>query len=174
MKNSNILIYSATGYFLGEMEIETSLKTVPLVNLTWWTNPFIDNSYSNHHLCFAFENGTIMLYNDQHDNKPIKFKLDVHQVIKVEWNHAGNILAIACSYIENTETKYCINFYSNKGNFIKCFKIPNYMSCFCWDKMSTKLAITTESLVLFTLIKPKHCWTYFQNTLVYSFIKELE
>lgn len=174
IKNANVLIYSATGYLLGEMEVEASLRSVPLVSLTWWTNLFIENYYSDHHLCFAFENGTILLYNDHNDTKPLRIRIDVHQVIRAEWNHSGIILAIAASYIENTETKYCVYFYSNKGIFIKIFKIPNFISSFCWDKMSTKLAITTESLVLFTLIKPKYNWTYFQNTLVYSYIRELE
>jgi WD repeat-containing protein 35 len=174
VRNNNILVYSATGYLIGEMEIESNLKNVQLVNLTWWSNPFIENNFSDHHLCLAFDNGWIQLHNDQNDNKPIKFKLDVNQIIKAEWNHSGTILAVAGSYLENTETKYSVFFFTNKGVFLKNFKISNYLTSFCWDKMSTKLAITTESLVLFTLVKPKYNWTFFQNTLVYSYVKEIE
>ena len=96
-------------------------------------------------------------------------------MIKAEWNPNGDMIAVGGNVIENGERKDGINFYSSEGQLLKVLKIPNTaITSFCWDSIGTKLAITTESIILFALVKQKYKWSYFSDTLVFSFMQESE
>ena len=122
----------------------------------------------------AFANGMVFLYDDYQDLKPLKFVTDFSEIIYADWNPSGDIIAIAGSILDQTvnEKREAVNFYSPEGILLKVLKIPNPITCFCWDGNGTKLAITTESIILFALVKPRYKWTYFSDTLVYSFMTE--
>jgi WD repeat-containing protein 35 len=176
-QNSNIVIFSCSGYQIGEMEIEPMLRNVRIASMCWWTNPFSEGQSStlDKHLMIAFHNGMILLFDDYQDTKPIKIITEFTQIIQAEWNPSGDIIAVAGFVMENAERKDGVHFYSAEGNLLKVLKIPNtVITSFCWDSIGTKLAITTESIILFALVKQKYKWTYFSDTLVYSFMQESE
>jgi WD repeat-containing protein 35 len=174
---SNIIVFSSSGYQLGEMEIEPILRNIKIVTLSWWTNSFSENQASTleKHLMAAFTNGMILLYNDYEDTKPFKFVTEFTEIIKAEWNPAGDLIAV-CGFInEGGERRDSINLYSIEGELLKVLRMPNNsITSFAWDSNGTKLAITTEGLILFALVKQKFKWTYFSDTLVYSFMQESE
>jgi WD repeat-containing protein 35 len=176
-ENSNIIVFSCSGYQIGEMEIEPMLKNVPISSISWWTNRFSDNRAStlSKHLLIAFTNGIIHLYNDYSDTKPLKVVTEFSNIISAEWNPSGDIIAVAGYNVEAGERKDQVHFYSAEGGLIKILKVPNcVITSFCWDHIGTKLAITTESIILFALIKQRYKWTYFSDTLVYSYMQESE
>lgn len=175
--NSNLIVFSSSGYQIGEMEIEPMLKSVKIVSISWWTNPISENQSvtMDKHLMIAFTNGIIMLFNDYQDTKPIKFVTEFTEIIKADWNPTGDLIAVAGFVLENGDRKDGVNFYSSEGILEKVLKIPNTtISYFCWDAYGTKLAITTDSIILFALVKKVYNWGYFSDTLVYSFMQEAE
>ncbi len=158
------------------MEIEPMLKNIKIINISWWTNPFSENQASTleKHLMIAFENGMIFLYDDYQDTKPFKIITEFTDITKAEWNPTGDIIAVSGFSNDGQERKDALNFYSVNGEILKTLKIPSIITSFCWDGLGNKIAITTESLILFTLFKQKYKWTYFNDTLVYSFMTETE
>ena len=176
-ENSNIIVFSASGYQIGEMEIEPMLRSIKIANISWWTNRMSEGRSStlDKHLLVAFTNGIIHLYNDYSDTKPIKVVTEFSNIICAEWNPCGDMIATAGFVLEAGDRKDSVHFYNSDGILIKVLKIPNcVVTSFCWDSIGTKVAITTESIILFALIKQKYKWTYFCNTLVYSFMQEAE
>lgn len=158
------------------MEIEPMLKNVNIISMSWWTNHFSENQVStlDRKLMVAFKNGMIFLYNDYMDTKPFKIITEFTEITKAEWNPLGDIIAVTGFSTEGNERKDDISFYSPQGEILKTLKIPSIITSFCWDGLGNKIAITTESLILFTLVKQKYKWTYFNDTLVYSFMTETE
>jgi hypothetical protein len=127
------------------------------------------------HLFIAFTNGIINLYNDFSDTRPFKVVTDFSNIISAEWNPSGDIIAVAGFNVDAGERKDQVHFYTAEGALVKILKVPNcVITSFCWDNIGTKLAITTESIILFALIKQRYKWTYFSDTLVYSFMQESE
>lgn len=174
--NYNIIVFSLSGYQIGEMEIEPMIKNIKIVSLKWWTNPFSENQTATleKRLMIAFANGMIFLYDDYQDTKPFKIITEFNEITKAEWCPSGEIFAVSGFTNENQERKDALTFYSINGEILKTLKIPSVITSFCWDGFGTKIAITTESLILFTLVKQKYKWTYFNDTLVYSFMTETE
>ena len=152
------------------------LKNVKIISMSWWTNPFSENQTSTleKHLLIAFTNGIIFLYDDYLDTKPLKIITEYSEITKAEWNPSGEIIAVSGYSTENNERKDGLTFYSAIGEIVKIMKIPTIITSFCWDGFGNKIAITTESLILFMLVKEKYKWTYFNDTLVFSFMTETE
>ena len=176
-KNNNMVIFSSSGYQIGELEIDPILKNVMISKLSWWTNPYGEsNNTLEKHLMVAFSNGIILLYDDYYDTKPFKIITEFNEIKGCEWNPSGDMIAVSgIIYGNNTEERRdVISFYSPLGNLLKTLKINSLITSFSWDSFGTKLAICTDSIILYALIKPKYKWTYFSNTLVYSFMTESE
>jgi len=174
--NYNIIIFSKSGYQVGEMEIEAALKSVKIANLSWWTNTFSENQNSTleKHLMIAFSNGVILFYDDYQDTKPFKLVTDFSEICNAEWNQMGDVIAVSGILMEGAERKDAIIFYSSQGEMFKILRVPSMISDFTWDAQGTKLAIATESVILFALVKQRYKWTYFSETLVYCFMQETE
>lgn len=170
--NHNITVFSASGYQVGEMEIPQDLRNVKIATISWWSSPYSESlmNIEDKHLVIAFINGTILLYDNHQDLDPIRISSEHKKINKAQWNPNGDILAVSGIYVEKGEKKESINFYSWKNlELLTTIKIPNQITCFCWESHGTKLAITTESFILFCLVKPKYKWCYFSDTLVYSY-----
>lgn len=174
--NSNIIIFSVNGYQIGEMEIPLHLLQLKVAEITWWTNSLIENKtiVDNKHLAIVYENGTILLFDNHHDLKPYEIKTEFIKVTKAQWSPNGELLAISGIIKEGEEYKDCISFYSNSGQYFQDIKLTNKISSFCWESYGSKLVITTEGFLLYCLIKPEYKWTYFSQTLVYSFMTDSE
>ncbi len=142
------------------------MQPLKIAEIAWWTNPLIENKtiVDNKHLALIYENGTILLFDNQHDIKPYEFKTEFKKIKKAQWSPNGIIQ-------EKDEFKDCISFYNNSGKYFQDLKLSNKITSFCWESYGSKLAITTEGFLLFCLIKPEYKWT---NTLVYSFMTDSE
>lgn len=177
VENFNIIVFSSSGYQIGEMEIDPAIRPNRIVTLSWWTNPISENISAtlDKHLMVVFKNGLIFLYDDYQDTKPFQFSTHFSEVTQAQWSPNGEIIAVAGSITESGDRRDSVNFYSVEGEFLKMIKIPgNIITSLCWDSIGTKMAITTESIILFALVKQKFKWTYFSDTLVYSFMQESE
>jgi WD40 repeat protein len=124
-EKNNIFVFNSTGFQIGEIEIPSELKTTKVVAIHWWNNVFSEGfkASSLKHLCVAFLNGMIFLYNDHTDTQPIKFKTDYKEVVNVEWNHHGDILAVGGIFQDQLDTKNSINFYNVDLKLIKTLKV---------------------------------------------------
>jgi len=176
VRNNNIVLFSSSGYQIGEMEIPGHLQSVLISEIMWWTNPLIEHKtiVDDKHLTLVFENGTILFYDNHQDLKPAEIKTNLVSILKAEWCPNGEILAIAGIIIEDEQKKQAVNFYSNTGKFLQDTKIPNKITSICWENHGTRIAITTDTFILFCLVKPNYKWTYFSDTLVYSFMTDSE
>lgn len=174
--NHNIIIFSTSGYQVGEMEIDAALKSTKISSISWWANSFSENFNSTleKHMMIAFSNGTIMLYDDYQDTKPLKFVTEFSEITQAEWNQTGEIIAVSGILQEGAERRDAIIFYSAQGEVQKILRVPTPISEFTWDAQGTKLAIASENVILFALVKQKYKWTYFADTLVYCFMQETE
>lgn len=175
--NNNIIVFSISGYQMGEMELPPHLKSIKITEISWWTNPLIDNKSikDDRHLGIVFENGTILLYNSHQDLKPFEIKTKFNYTHKAEWSPNGEILAIIGTIKEENQIDNAVCFYSHlTGKFLKSIRIPNTITSFCWESFGTKIAITTETFILFCLVKPNYKWAYFCDTLVYSELNDAE
>ena len=174
-RNSNIIILSATGQQLGELIIEPSLFNVEISSMTWWANIIDDNRNITlkKHLMLAFKNGTVALYDNEEDRQPFIIKTNLVDIIKAEWNSIGDVFAIS-GMIRDEENRSGISFYTSKGEFVKLLKAPEPIICFSWDANGTKIALETQNTIYFGLVKPKYKWCFFSNTLVYSYLSEVD
>lgn len=172
----NIIIFSTSGYQVGEMEMDPVLKSVKIANISWWTNSFSENQNSTleKHLMIAYTNGVILLYDDYQDMKPFRFETEFSEISQAEWNQTGDMIAVSGMIPEGGERRDYVIFYSAIGEVLKILRVPTPISDFSWDAQSTKLAIATENVILFALVKQKYKWTYFSYTLVYCFMQEAE
>jgi len=123
--NSNIIVFHSSGYQIGEIEISKELKNVKLAALTWWNNVFSEGMFSTNlkHLCLAWVNGWVHLYDDHQDQNPIKLKSEFIEIINVEWNPQGDVLAVGGTYLDQGENKYSVNFYNCNLGLIKILKV---------------------------------------------------
>ncbi len=123
--NFNIIVFHSSGYQIGEIEIPSNLKTVKIVALTWWNNIFSEgmNSSNTKHLCIAYANGYVYLYDDHQDMNPLSLKTEYTEIINSEWNPQGDVLAVGGTYQDQYETKYSINFYNPEMKLIKVLKV---------------------------------------------------
>jgi WD repeat-containing protein 35 len=172
----NIIIFSCSGYQIGEMEIPVHLRPIKVSEIAWWTNPLVENKTitDDRHLVLVFETGVILLFNSHQDLKPVEFKTNFISILKAQWSPNGEILSIAGKIKEDEVIKDCVNFYSHSGKFLQDLKIPNRITSLCWESYGTKVAITTDTFILFCLVKPNYKWTFFSGTLVYSYMTDAE
>ena len=63
----------------------------------------------------AFKNGEVCLYNDENDMNPIRFKTNLKDVTKADWNINGDCFAL-CGFVNEGDTKGCICFYNSKSD----------------------------------------------------------
>ena len=175
-ENHHIIIFSTNGYQLGEMQLPGHLITAKISDITWWTNPLIEQKtiVHNKHLAVIFDNGTILLYDSHQDLNPFEIKTELSKVKKAQWSPNGETLAICGTITEENEIKDCLTFYSSSGQYVQDIKLSNKITSFTWESYGAKIAITTETFLLFCLIKPDYKWTYFSDTLVYSYMNDSE
>lgn len=171
-EHSNVIILSSTGQQLGELSLPEKLRNVNMAAMTWWTNCFSENNSVTlpKHLMLAFVNGVIALYDDHNDLKPLQFNAMLESINCVEWNVYGDLIAVSGKMKD--EGKYGVALYTPKGEMLKLLKMPENVVSFTWDAYSTKLLLQTQSTIYLGLVKPKHKWCYFLNTVVYSYLSE--
>ena len=123
--NHNIIVFHSSGYQIGEIEIPTEHKNVKLAALTWWNNIFSEGMFATNlkHLCLAYVNGWVYLYDDHLDQNPIKIKTEYQEIINAEWNPQGDILAVGGTYQDQYDTKFSVNFYNNSLSLVKILKV---------------------------------------------------
>lgn len=176
IKNSNAIVFSYSGYQIGDMYIPPHLMNYLIVDILWWSNSMIEKKsiVEDHHLLLAFENGTFLLYNSHQDLSPIEIKTHFNIINKVLWSVNGETIMLSGCVKEDKALKDAICFYSNSGSFLQEMKVPNKITSMAWDSHGTKMALTTESFILFCLVKPNYKWTYFNETLVYTYMTDNE
>jgi len=123
--NYNIIVYHLSGYQIGVIEIAKDLLPVKIAALTWWNNVFSEGMFATNskHLCIAFANGWVYLYDDHQDINPFKIKTDYQEIINAEWNPQGDILAVGGTYQDQYETKYSVTFFNTSLIPIKILKV---------------------------------------------------
>ena len=173
-ERSNIVVFSSSGYQIGEIELPSRLVNEKIANISWWVHKSneMTNNKTDKHLMICFTNGTILLLDDHLDLEPIEFSTDFHHVNCVEWNPIGDVIAL--TGVNKGNQAYYLKLFSKEGECLKEIKMQNSITGFSWDSYGTKLALITEGIILFSLVKQNYKWCFFSDTLVYSHLTEAD
>ena len=99
------------------------------------------------------------------------------QCVGCNWNHDGSILAIAGSMSVHSggtseKDSNVVQFYNPFGDHLRTLKIPGkQMSACAWEGESLRIALAVDSFIYFANIRPDYKWTYFANTVVYTYTR---
>ena len=90
-----------------------------------------------------------------------------------QWNHDGTILAIAGTMSVTggvDKDSNVVQFYNPFGEHLRTLKIPGKQITSCaWEGGSLRIALAVDSFIYFANIRPDYKWTYFANTIVYTY-----
>ena len=172
-----VKVYDYVGNFLYDAPIFSSNNRTPVSSIAgihWYDGGVNGYSCENYQdrfptLCIAFKNGRVQLSKFENDSSPIILDTKLRNTI-VRWSPLGNTLAIA-GVVEDPEKRTEIQFFTPFGVHLRTLKVPGVVQSLSWEQYGQRLAITVDTALLFANIQPLYYWTYFNNTLVYSFPK---
>jgi WD repeat-containing protein 35 len=121
----------------------------------------------------AYQNGQIQLMRDEQDDYPTALSTGLH-IKCVRWHPNGNILAVSGVMTEGYDKKAVVNFYNNIGDHLRTLRVPSQsavINCLSWEGFGLRMCLAVDSAIIFANIQPNYLWSYFNNTLVFSFQK---
>eukprot|EP00826_Nyctotherus_ovalis_P057465 TRINITY_DN7856_c0_g3_i1.p2 TRINITY_DN7856_c0_g3~~TRINITY_DN7856_c0_g3_i1.p2 ORF type:complete len:489 (+),score=145.12 TRINITY_DN7856_c0_g3_i1:154-1620(+) len=175
--NGEVKVYDYIGNYLYDVPLYSASSKAPvspLAGIHWFDggfNGYLSENYQDKFptLCIAFRNGRVQLMKSENDNSPIVLDTKLKNQL-VRWSPLGNTLAIA-GVVEDPEKRTEIQFFTPFGIHLRTLKVPGVVRAMSWEQFGQRLAVTVDSALLFANIQPLYHWTYFNNTLVYSFPK---
>ena len=165
-------VYDGSGNQLCELKLKCGNRST-LAAIQWFNGAgyksFAVDEFSNPSLCFAFENGVMQLMRNENDENPVV--IDTGMAIKyLSWNHIGSILAVAGSHPQKGAV---VQFYTNLGIHMRTLGVPDAqaVTAVSWEGNGLRIALSVNSILYFANIKPDYKWAFFNETIVYSFMK---
>lgn len=139
-------------------------------------------------LCIAFDNGKIQLSHGDEDNTSEIIYTGLASISYCRWTTKGNILAVvgalsaatqssgqgskSDSPTKNSSGSSIVKFFDAYGKYIRNIRIPGEnISAVSWEGGDLRLALAVDSFIYFANIRHTYMWTYFLNTVVYSYPK---
>ncbi|NXU58811.1 WDR35 protein, partial [Turnix velox] len=176
MANGEIHIYDNQGNFIVKMKMSC------LVNLT---GPFSIAGIHWYHgtegyvepdcpcLAICYNNGRCQIMRDENDHNPVLIDAFMN-VVCIQWNHCGSVLAVAGSQQANAQDKdvNIVQFYTPFGEHLRTLKVPGKeISALSWEGSGLKIALAVDSYIYFANIRPDYKWGYCSNTVVYAYTR---
>eukprot|EP01038_Epipyxis_sp_PR26KG_P012743 gene12743-17084_t len=169
----------------GEVAI-TSIHWFCSSNLTTYSSSFrgITTNTANDSLpftlCIGFDNGKLQLSRGEDDASAEIIDTDLTSVTYCRWSTKGNILAVVGTQKSNskssTESKSSstvtnvVKFFDSFGRYMRSIRIPGEsITAVSWEGGDLRLSLAVDSFIYFANIRHSYSWTYFLNTVVYSY-----
>lgn len=150
-----------------------------------WYCPHSPQVYSSMHssrspvysLCLAFENGIMQLSRGEDSSSAILIDTDLTKIDYAMWSTKGSYLAVVGSVKSAgrsdknpTYANNLIKFYTHTGQYVRCLKIPGEsIKEISWEAGDLRLSLAVDSFIYFANIRHKYVYTFFNNTLVYTY-----
>lgn len=138
-------------------------------------------------LCIAFENGKLQLSRGEDESTAEIIDTEFETVTYCRWSTRGNILAVvgtlraiagSSASMRAAESKSTgkgalsnmVKFFDSFGRHIRSIRIPGeIVSAVSWEGGDLRLSLSVDSFIYFANIRHSYSWTYFLNTVVYSY-----
>ena len=170
-----VYIYDGAGNLLRPLQLKCikdykgSNKTLASLS---WNSPhknYAPEDIAFPCLCVAFQNGRIQLMKHENDEGPVV--IDTGMTVScTSWNNTGKILAVSGSLPAEGGV---VLFYSNSGVHMRTLVVPDsaYVSSVSWEGNGLRIALSVSSIIYCANIKPDYNWAYFNDSIVYAFLK---
>ncbi|XP_053141283.1 WD repeat-containing protein 35 isoform X2 [Hemicordylus capensis] len=176
MANGEIHVYDNQGNFMMKMKMNCLVNITgafSIAGIHWYpgTEGYIEPDCPC--LAICFDNGRCQIMRHENDQNPVLIDTAMH-VVSIQWNHCGNVLAIAGFQKVATQEKdlNIVQFYTPFGEHLRTLKVPgNQMSALSWEGGGLKIALAVDSFIYFANIRPDYKWGYCSNTVVYAYTR---
>ncbi|KFD50552.1 hypothetical protein M513_08620, partial [Trichuris suis] len=172
--SGEIYVYDSSGNFQSKIKVPVALNQLENQQLVCieWGNSMHDFEGPSYPRCLAivYQQGYLQLLFNEKDKHPLTANLPI-QVIVAKWNPDGTVLAVLAEKAElPSGERSMIYFINGYGEPIHMLKVPAMQARGCsWEKTGLCLAVAADSSIILANIKAEYKWTFFSNTVVYSF-----
>uniref|UniRef100_A0A3Q2CBS3 WD repeat-containing protein 35 n=1 Tax=Cyprinodon variegatus TaxID=28743 RepID=A0A3Q2CBS3_CYPVA len=176
MANGEVHIYDNQGNFIVKMTISClsgATGAVSIAGIHWYAGAggYVEPDCPC--LAICFDNGCCQIMRYENDEQPVYFDT-LMNVISIQWNHCGSVLAVAGSLrAANMEKELnVVQFYTPFGEHLRTLKVPGkHMSGISWEGGGLRIALAVDSYIYFANIRPDYKWGYCCSTVVYAYTK---
>ncbi|XP_042302193.1 WD repeat-containing protein 35 isoform X3 [Sceloporus undulatus] len=176
MANGEIHIYDKHGTFMMKMKMNCLVNVTgafSIAGIQWYpgTEGYVEQDCPC--LAICFDNGRCQIMRHENDQNPVLIDGALN-VVSVQWNHCGNVLAIAGFQKNATQEKdiNVVQFYSPFGEHLRTLKVPGkQIAALSWEGGGLKIGLAVDQCIYFANIRPDYKWGYCTNTVVYAYTR---
>ncbi|KAF7710784.1 WD repeat-containing protein 35 isoform X2 [Silurus meridionalis] len=176
MANGEIHIYDNQGNFIMKMTLHCLINVtgaVSIAGIHWYagTEGYVEPDCPC--LAICYENGRCQVMRYENDDNPVIIDT-LMNVASIQWNHSGNVLAIAGSLRNPGGDKdvNVLNFYTPFGEHLRTLKVPGkQVTAISWEGGGLRIGLAVDSYIYFANIRPDYKWGYCLNTVVYAYTR---
>ncbi|XP_068194364.1 WD repeat-containing protein 35 isoform X1 [Antennarius striatus] len=176
MANGEVQIYDNQGNFIMKMTIScltNATGAVSIAGIHWYpgSGGYIEPDCPC--LAICFDNGRCQIMRYENDENPVYIDT-VMNVVSIQWNHCGSVLAVAGSLrASNLEKEFnVVQFYTPFGEHLRTLKVPGkQMTGVSWEGGGLRIGLAVDSYIYFANIRPDYKWGYCCSTVVYAYTK---
>ncbi|XP_066495950.1 WD repeat-containing protein 35 [Tiliqua scincoides] len=176
MANGEIHIYDNQGNFMMKMKMNCLVNITgafSIAGIHWYpgTEGYVEPDCPC--LAICFDNGRCQIMRHENDQNPVLIDTALN-VVSIQWNHCGNVLAIAGFQKVASQDKdiNIVQFYTPFGEHLRTLKVPGkQVSALSWEGGGLKIGLAVDSFIYFANIRPDYKWGYCSNTVVYAYTR---
>ncbi|XP_060781150.1 WD repeat-containing protein 35 [Neoarius graeffei] len=176
MANGEIHIYDNQGNFIMKMTLHCLMNVtgaVSIAGIHWYagTEGYVEPDCPC--LAICYDNGRCQVMRYENDDNPVIIDT-LMNVASIQWNHSGNVLAIAGSLRNPSGDKdvNVLNFYTPFGEHLRTLKVPGkQVTALSWEGGGLRIGLAVDSYIYFANIRPDYKWGYCLNTVVYAYTR---
>ncbi|XP_014880657.1 WD repeat-containing protein 35-like [Poecilia latipinna] len=176
MANGEVHIYDNQGNFIMKMNISClagATGAVSLAGIHWYAGAGGYSEPDSPCLAICFDNGRCQIMRYENDENPVYIDA-LMNVISIQWNHCGSVLAVAGSLrATNMDKEFnVVQFYTPFGEHLRTLKVSGkHLSGISWEGGGLRIALAVDSYIYFANIRPDYKWGYCCSTVVYAYTK---
>ena len=177
LSSGEVHVYDNQGGFVSKVSIQCLTNTsavAKVVSLVWYNGKHGLGDPNQPTLVICYGTGRLQMMRDENDDNPALVDTGM-TTVGCQWNHDGTILAVAGQmFVPGAAEKdsNVVQFYNPYGEHMRTLKVPGKQISACaWEGGSLRIALAVDSFIYFANIRPDYKWTYFANTVVYTFNK---
>ncbi|XP_053316634.1 WD repeat-containing protein 35 isoform X1 [Spea bombifrons] len=176
MANGEIHLYDNQGNFIVKMTLSCLVNVtgaLSIAGMHWYpgTKGYVEPDCPC--LAICFDNGRCQIMRHENDENPVLIDTGMN-VVSIQWNHCGSVLAVAGSQRATSEDKEVniVQFYTPFGEHLRTLKVPGkQMAAVSWEGGGLRIGLAVDSFIYFANIRPDYKWGYCSNTVIYAYTR---
>ena len=163
---------------------QDSMKTaidLNIIAIDWFDRNGGCYDHDGPSLAIAFESGLCKLYEGVNDINPIILNTNL-TISSCKWCPNGRFIALSGfsndkDQINEVSMACIVKFFNTSGAEIHFLSFPideggtTYITAMSWEGNGLRLGVTIGSMLYLSNIKRYNLWGYFEDTIIYAFIK---